>query len=221
MNGDRQQRVAVLHELAQGQLTAAAAAAVLGVSERQVWRLLAAYRRGGAGALRHGNTGRRPMHTISAEVRQRVVALARTTYQGCNEQHLSGLLAGREGLTLSRSSIRRSLLAAGMRAARESGRPPHQQRRAPYPRAGRRVQIDASPHGWLEGRGPRLTLLAAIDDATNEVPAALFRPTAEAHGYSLFLEQLVTLRGRPLALYHDRHSIFRHNPRRPWRSHEQ
>lgn len=78
------------------------------------------------------------------------------------------------------------------------------------------MQIDASAHDWLQGRGPRLTLVAAIDDATGEVPAALFRLTEDAHGYFLFLEQLVATHGRPLALYHDRHSIFQHNPQREW-----
>lgn len=83
------------------------------------------------------------------------------------------------------------------------------------------VQIDASPHDWLQGRGPQLTVVAAIDDATNEVPAALFRLTEDAHGYFLWLAQLVTTRGRPLALYHDRHGIFQHNPTRPWRPAEE
>ncbi|HEX5503151.1 MAG TPA: ISNCY family transposase [Thermomicrobiales bacterium] len=221
MRGDRQQRVAVVHEVAQGQLTVAAAAAVLGGSERQVWRLLAAYRRGGAGALRHGNAGRQPAHTISAAVRQRVVTLAQTTYQGCNEQHLSALLAEREGLTISRSSLRRILRAAEIGAPRQTAPAAARRRRARYPRAGMLVQIDASPHDWLEGRGPWLTLLAAIDDATNEVPAALFRLTEDAQGYFLLLQRLVAARGRPLALYHDRHGIFQPNPKRPWSVEEQ
>ncbi len=216
MKGNRQQRITVLHEVARGHLTATAAAAVLGVSERQVWRLLAAYRQRGAPALQHGNTGRQPAHTISAAVRRRVVALAQTTYQGCNEHHLGELLAEREGLTRSRSSLRRIRRAAGIGAARPPATPTPRQRRARYPRAGMLVQIDASPHDWLEGRGPRLTLLAAIDDATNEVPAALFRRSEDAHGYFLLLERLVTAHGRPLALYHDRHGIFQPNPKRPW-----
>ena len=74
-----EQRVAVVHEVAQGHLTAPAAAVVLGRSERQVRRLVAADRQTGATALRHGNTGRPPAHTLTAERRQRVVALAQTT----------------------------------------------------------------------------------------------------------------------------------------------
>ena len=221
MKAKAQQRAEVLQHVEQGVLTAGAAAEVLGLSLRQVRRLVAAYHHGGAGALRHGNQGRQPVHTISAEVRQRVIALVQTTYHDCNPQHLSELLAEREGLVLSRSSLRRLLLAAGLYHPRHQAAAPHRQRRARSAQAGMLVQIDASPHDWLQGRGPRLTLVAAIDDATNVIPAALFRLTEDAHGSFLLLEQLVTTHGRPLALYHDRHSIFQHNPQRPWSPAEQ
>jgi transposase len=212
MASQDERRVAVVHAVAQGHLTAPAAAEVLGLSERQVRRLVAAYRRAGASALRHGNTGRVPARTITVETRQRVVTLAQTTYQGCNYQHLSELLAGREAIHLSRSSVRRILLEAGL-AAPERPAVAARQRRPRFRQAGMLVQIDASPHAWLEGRGPALVLLAAIDDATNEVPAALFRETEDAQGYFLLLERLVTTHGRPLALYHDRHGIFQVNPK--------
>jgi transposase len=215
-----ERRVAAVHAVAQGQLTAAAAADVLGLSERQVRRLVAAYRQTGASALRHGNTGRPPARTITDPVRQRVVILAQTTYHGCNYQHLSELLAEREGLALSRSSVRRILLAAGLTTLDQPA-VAARQRRPRFRQAGMLVQIDASPHAWLEERGPGLVLLAAIDDATNEVPAALFRPTEDAHGYFLLLERLITTHGRPLALYHDRHSIFQVNPKQALRLEEQ
>ena len=72
------------------------------------------------------------------------------------------------------------------------------------------LQIDGSPHDWLEGRGPRLTLVGAIDDATGKIPYALFREQEDSQGYFLLLEGIVAREGIPLALYHDRHSIFEH-----------
>ncbi len=71
------------------------------------------------------------------------------------------------------------------------------------------VQIDGSPHRWLEARAPRCSLLAAIDDATSQVVAAVFREHEDSHGYFLLLQQLVTSQGCPVVVYHDRHSIFR------------
>jgi hypothetical protein len=70
------------------------------------------------------------------------------------------------------------------------------------------LQIDGSDHDWLEGRGPRLTLIAAIDDATSEVPSALFREQEDAAGYFLLIRQIAESHGVPLALYADRHTIF-------------
>ncbi len=70
------------------------------------------------------------------------------------------------------------------------------------------LQIDGSPHDWLEGRGPPLTLIGAIDDATGKVPYALFREQEDSKGYFLLLQEVVLHYGIPLALYHDRHSIF-------------
>ena len=73
------------------------------------------------------------------------------------------------------------------------------------------LQIDGSLHRWLEERGPSLTLIGAIDDATGTVPYALFREHEDAQGYFLLLEHITRVEGRPLALYRDRHSIFEHS----------
>jgi transposase len=203
-----QKRVLVLNRVELGQLTATQAAEMLGVSERHVRRLRAAYRKEGAAALAHGNRGRQPIQTIGQEVRQRVIELARSTYQGCNQQHLRDLLQEREGITLSRSSVHRILEQAGL--LRPSKRRPaqHRRRRTRYVQEGMLLQIDGSQHRWLEDRGPYLSLVAAIDDATGKLVAAVFREQEDAHGYFLLLQQIVLHQGRPLALYHDRHAIF-------------
>jgi hypothetical protein len=71
------------------------------------------------------------------------------------------------------------------------------------------AQIDGSPHAWLEDRGPRLSLLLAVDDATSTIPYALFRQEEDTYGYFLLLQGLVQRRGVPVALYSDRHGVFR------------
>ena len=67
------------------------------------------------------------------------------------------------------------------------------------------VQVDGSVHAWLEERGPRCTLLLAIDDATSTVPYALFRHEEDTHGYFRLMQELIRRCGVPLALYSDRH----------------
>ncbi|MBC7345195.1 MAG: ISNCY family transposase, partial [Clostridia bacterium] len=88
-------------------------------------------------------------------------------------------------------------------------RPPKPHRSRPRkPQLGMLVQIDGSPHDWLEGRGPILTLIAAVDDATGQILAALFRPTEDFEGYQQLLFELVTCHGIPVAVYSDRHTLF-------------
>ena len=208
LNTQEQKRVIVLNRLLVGQLTAAEAAVLLNLSERQVRRLCAAYRKEGAAALAHGNRGRKPVQTISEEVQHQVIQLATTTYTGCNYQHLRDLLAERDGIELSRTSVRRILLAAGIASPKQQRRRQHRRRRVRYAQEGMLVQIDGSRYAWLEERGPWLTLLAAIDDATGTLAAAVFREEEDAAGYFLLAQQLLEQYGRPLALYHNRYGIF-------------
>jgi hypothetical protein len=76
------------------------------------------------------------------------------------------------------------------------------------------LQTDGSDHDWLEGRGPGLTLIAYIDDATGEVPGAVFRDEEDAAGYMLALRAISQTHGLPLEVYADRHSIFQ-SPKQP------
>lgn len=191
-----------------GRMRGREASEVLGLSLRHVRRLLAAYREEGAQALAHGNRRRKPHNALGKGLRGRVSELAESTYAGCNNQHLTELLAERESITLSRSSVRRILLGAGIRSPRKRRAPKHRSRRERYPQEGILLQIDGSRHDWLEGRGPYLTLIGAIDDATGKVPYALFREQEDAQGYFLMLRHIVGSSGIPMALYHDGHGIF-------------
>ncbi len=84
------------------------------------------------------------------------------------------------------------------------------------------MQLDGSDHAWLEQRGPRLTLVAAVDDATGEVPAATFRDEEDAHGYFLVFHTLTQMKGLPVAVYSDHYGIFhRTTTKRPLTLQEQ
>jgi transposase len=119
-----------------GDLTAADAAERLALSVRQVRRILAAYRKGGAAALAHGNRGRSVAHAMHPGLRERVVALTRERYAGLNDTHLSEVLAEAEGIVLSRSSVRRIRLAAGLARPRQRRPPVHRRRRERMAQAG-------------------------------------------------------------------------------------
>ena len=129
------------------------AAPLLGVSERQGWRLPAAYRKEGARGLAHKNRGRIPPNATPKNIQQQVVALAVDRYERINHTHLSELLAEREGLMLSRPTVRRILVRAGLSSPRHRRPPQHRSRRQRMPQEGMLLQLDGSHHLWLEDRG--------------------------------------------------------------------
>ena len=100
---------------------------------------------------------------------------------------------------------------AGLGSPRKRRAPAHRQRRLRSAREGELVQLDGSPHDWLEGRGPRLTALGMQDDASGKILAAQFFPSETALGYFSLLRQLLRRHGTPLAFYGDRSGIFVRN----------
>ena len=102
--------------------------------------------------MAHGNRGRRPSTATSPETQEQVTALAKGRYAGFNRSHLTELLAEREGVRLSRSTVRRVLLAGGVRSPRRRRARKRYLRRERYPQEGMLLQIDGSRHDWLEGR---------------------------------------------------------------------
>jgi transposase len=208
LNGKEQKRAVVLGKVDRGELTAVEAGKVMGLSERHVWRLLAEYRKDGPEALAHGNRGRKPHNAVASTIVAQMVEMAAGKYIGFNHCHLTEKLQDEELLMVSRSSVRRALGKAGIKSPRKRRPPKHRRRRERKPQRGMMLQIDGSRHDWLEGRGPRLSLIGAVDDATGEVPYALFRLQEDAQGYFLLTEGIAARYGLPLAMYSDRHSIF-------------
>lgn len=210
-----QQRAHVLSRVQAGILTAQTAADLLTVSVRHVRRLLAEVRAQGIAALAHKNRGRPSPHRTDEGLRERVLTLARTTYAGVNDHQFTDLLREREAICVSRPTVRRLLRAAGIGSPRIRRPPRHRRRRERMPQAGLLIQMDGSHHPWLEDRGPRCVLHAALDDATGEVLGAIFRSEEEAHGYFLLLRHVIRRYGVPAAAYTDRHGIFHRDPRTP------
>jgi len=205
------QRVSVISACVKGDMACARAAELLSLSTRHVKRLKKRMREEGEAALAHANRGRPSPRRLPAQVRRSILRLARTTYAGFNDHHLCEKLCEIEGFSLSRETLRRLLRQSGLGSARKRRPPAHRQRRLRSAREGELVQLDGSPHDWLQGRGPLLTALGLQDDATGKILAAQFFPTESAFGYLCLLRQLLRRFGVPTAFYGDRSSIFLRN----------
>jgi len=205
------QRVSVISACIKGDMACARAAGLLCLSVRQIKRLKQRLREDGEAALAHANRGRPSHRRLPERTRLAVLRLARTKYAGFNDHHLCEKLCEVEGFSLARETLRRLLRNAGLGSPRKRRAPAHRQRRARSPRQGELVQLDGSPHDWLEGRGPRLTALGMQDDATGKILAAQFFPSETTFGYLCVLRQLLRRFGVPLAFYGDHSGIFVRN----------
>ncbi len=121
-------------------------------------------------------------------------------YAGANHSHFTELLREREGIDLSRPTVRRTLTKAGIGSPRSRRSQQHRFRRRRMPQEGMLVQFGGSHHPWPQDRGPKLMLLIAVDDATGTVAQAVFRTTEGTRGYLGLLEGLIRKWAIPLVL---------------------
>ena len=205
------QRIAVISECVLRRGTVGRAAELLDLSPRHIKRLKVRYGQGGERAMAHASRGRPSPRRLPEPLRRQILTLARTTYVGFNDQHMKEQLLKCESISLSRETLRRLLRAAGIGSPRKRRAPVHRQRRLRRAREGEMLQLDGSPHDWLQGRGPHMTLLGYQDDATGKVVDAEFFSSEESFGYFLLLRRILRRYGVPLSLYGDQSSIFVRN----------
>jgi transposase len=206
-------RIEAVQAVMDGRLTVAEAAIALKLSERQVYRSLAAARDEGLLGLVHGNRGRTPWNKSDEALWQSVLRLVQKRYTDVNDQHLQELLERDHSISVHPEALRRRLRAAGLPPKRSRRARKFRQRRERRAASGMLLQVDASRHDWLEGRGSHLTLVGAKDDATGEVWAQ-FSEAETCWAYLALMRAISLSAGVPLSLYSDRHTIF-HSPREP------
>ena len=168
MNERELQRISVLAEVAFRKRTAASAARVLGLSERQVWRLLNRYKADGAASLAHKARGRLAHNHMSGDIKTQVLSLFRAQYHDFGPTLAAEYLNEKHGLSVSRETLRQWIIEAGLWSPRRQRRqfhPPRLRRE----RLGELIQIDGSEHRWFEDRDGPCTLLVFIDDATSKL----------------------------------------------------
>lgn len=203
-------RYTVVKQVMDQILTTKEAAQLLGVSSRQVFRLKNKVIQKGEEGVIHCNRGRQPAHALSNQLKEKVVSfLTSETYHNCNDYHLADLLTQYEGIDISPSTVRRIRQGAQIKPKKKRRRQQAHRPRERRPQAGALIQMDASPHRWLEDRAEPMSLHAAIDDATGKIVAAVFRSQEDLKGYFMITQQLIEQEGIPMSLYSDRHSIFK------------
>jgi transposase len=211
MSASERERSHLIRRTIEKTLSQWEAAERLGVGVRQFKRLVCAWKRAGDAGLLNRQRGRAAPNSLSDATRLRIERLLRETYPDFGPTLAAEKLAERDGIVVSRETVRRIQTRLKLHRPKKRGEKRVFQLRERRPRFGELVQIDGSPHDWFEGRGPRCTLIVFIDDATSRLLALRFAPVESARAYLDTLREQVLTHGRPLAFYSDRHGIFRVN----------
>jgi hypothetical protein len=204
-------RVEVLLGVQSGRLRVADACELLGLKRRQVFRLLAGLKHGGAASLVSKRRGRPSNNRLPEAYRDLALSLVRERYADFGPTLAAEKLAELHGCTISRETLRGWMIAAGLWIDRRHRLPsPHQPRRR-RDCFGELVQIDGSEHAWFEDRAEKCTLLAFVDDATSRLMHLRFVASESAFDYFRATRTYLETHGKPIAFYSDKHSIFRVN----------
>src|SRR5574340_293679 len=164
-------RLRVLHEVSQGHLTQRQAGGQLGIGDRWVRKLLRRMKEEGDRGVVHRLRGRASNRRLPEKLRQKALRLVKARYRGFGPTLAAEYLAKEHGVRMSKESLRQLLRAAGLWKARQRRVEEVHIWRERRSCRGESVQWDTSEHDWLEGRGPKLYLVALVDDATSQALA--------------------------------------------------
>jgi len=207
MTAREAKRLYVVQQVLERKLRQRPAAELCACSVRQLRRWIGRVRQVGPRGIVHRLRGRPSNRRYPVAVQQRVLQLWQTTYRGFGPTLTQEKLAERDHIRVGRETVRRWLGAAGLWQRQRQGRAPHRWR-ARKAAWGEMLQLDGSHHDWLEGRGPRLVLMAYIDDATSRVFARFYDYEGTLPALDSFA-RYVRRYGLPQSLYADRHMTYR------------
>ena len=204
-------RLEVINRVLDRRLSQVAAARLLGLTDRQVRRLMRRVEARGADGVVSRRRGRPSNNRLPRRFVDQIVALVRAHYLDFGPAFAAEQLAKRHDVRVSRTSLRRMMIAADIWTPRAERRKPIQQprlRRACY---GELIQVDGSDHHWFEDRGPACTLIVYIDDATSRLQVLRFVPSESTFSYMEATKAYLRAYGKPFAFYSDKHTVFRVN----------
>lgn len=210
MSKEERLRKCIVERVASGELLQVEAAALLGISERQMKRIYSRYRLEGDAGLVHRGRGRCSGRRTPEELRRQILARYEEAYQGLGPTLAAEKLA-QEGLVINHETLRRWLIAEGLWQRRRK-RGQHRQRRPPKEHFGELIQLDGSHHAWYGQDRPRACLMSMVDDATG-IAMTLMDEQETTEAAMTLLRRWIERHGVPKALYTDRKNVY--IPERP------
>ena len=146
-------RLEVLRDLDQRRLTTEAAARLLRLERRQVFRLLKAYRTGGPAGLISKRRGRRSNRRKPEALQNTALTIIRERSWDFGPTLAAEKLREVHGITLGRETLRLWMIEAGLWLDRKQRRKRVHQPRYRRDCVGELVQVDGCEHWWLRIAG--------------------------------------------------------------------
>ena len=207
LSGKERDRLKVLHEVQGRHLTQREAAGQLRISDREVRRLLVRIEVEGDRGVVHRLRGKASNRRLPESLRSRVLKLVKARYRDFGPTLACEYLAKENAVTVSKETLRQWMMAAGLRRGKRRAIEEVHVWRPRRTCRGELVQWDTSVHDWLEGRGPRLYLVAMLDDATSQAYACFVEQDSTEENMRVLWGYLERW-GRPVEFYTDKSSLF-------------
>ncbi|MFA7515056.1 MAG: ISNCY family transposase [Bacilli bacterium] len=180
----------------------------LGISERQVWRLVARVKTQGQLGITHANKFNKPIHAFSTEFKDKIVELKLSDkYCEANISHFKDLLKEFENITISYSSLYNILKKKGIVSPMRYKEKKIHRRRKRKEYFGELIQTDATPFDWFN-IGKQYSLHGYIDDASGKILGLYMCENECLMGYLEITRQMLKKYGSPQTIYSDRYSVF-------------
>jgi transposase len=157
-------RVPVIRNAINGKIAQLDAANIISLSTRQTRRIIKDVKERGDIAITHGSRGR-PSHAVKPPtLKNKVLSLCKTTYQGFGPTFAAEKLFERDKLYVHHETLRLWFIEKGIEYKKRRA-PKHRSWRPRKDCVGQMLQMDGSHHDWLEERGPSCVLMGYADDA--------------------------------------------------------
>ena len=161
-------RYQVIRKVLERQIDQQEASEYLGVTDRQVRRIVKRVRAKGELGVIHKLRGKAGNRQAGLIFKQKVLELYQKNYWDFGPTLASEKLLERDGIKVNDETLRVWLIKSGLWQLKKQKNPKDRTRRQRREHFGQMTQMDGSHHDWLEGRGPKLVLMGYIDDATNK-----------------------------------------------------
>ena len=200
-------RLHVIRKTIDKVITQKDASEVIGLSLRQVQRMVARVRLEGDKGIVHKSRGRASNRAISGTTRRKALTIFKTTYHDFGPTLASEKLFERDKIKINDETLRLWLREEGI-PYKERKKRPHRAWRERKPCFGQMIQMDGSHHAWLEDRGPWCVFMGYIDDATG-IPFGRFYTSEGTNPAMDSLRRYIERYGIPQSVYLDNHTTYK------------